>query len=182
MRRWAVLLATLVSLLLPSFSPAQPPVSDRSEAGKKDEKAGEAKKENGKKPGRSDDDEPVVTEHEIQIGERTLAYTATAGMLPIRNDAGTTEAHIFYVAYTRKGVADQAKRPLMFSFNGGPGSASVWLHLGALGPKRIVMPDDAGFARPPFRLVDNAATWLDFTDLVFIDPSAPATAGPPSPS
>ena len=66
--------------------------------------------------------------------------------------------------------APAAERPLMFSFNGGPGSASVWLHLGALGPRRVALPEEPTIPTPPFRLVDNEATWLDRTDLVFIDP------------
>jgi carboxypeptidase C (cathepsin A) len=116
------------------------------------------------------DNPPVVTRHEIRIGARTLRYTVTTGMMPLRNAAGETEARIFYMAYTLDGVADKSQRPLMFSFNGGPGSASVWLHMGALGPKRVQMTDEGWMPPPPFRLVDNEQTWLDFTDLVFIDP------------
>jgi len=113
---------------------------------------------------------PVVTHHQITIGGKALKYTVTTGKLPLKNEAGETEAEIFFMAYTADGVGDAAKRPLTFSFNGGPGSASVWLHLGALGPKRVKMMDDGGMPPPPYRLVDNDATWLDQTDLVFIDP------------
>jgi carboxypeptidase C (cathepsin A) len=74
------------------------------------------------------------------------------------------------MAYTAEDAADGTRRPLMFSFNGGPGSASLWLHLGALGPQRVALPDDASFPEPPFKLVDNPDTWLAETDLVFIDP------------
>src|SRR5947209_6818120 len=116
------------------------------------------------------DNPPVVTKHEIRIGGRTLRYTVTTGVMPLRNAAGQNEARIFYMAYTADGVGDRAQRPLMFSFNGGPGSASVWLHMGALGPKRVRMLDDGQMPPPPFQLVDNESTWLDFTDLVFIDP------------
>lgn len=116
------------------------------------------------------DNPPIVTKHEIHVGGRALRYTVTTGMMPLRNAAGETEARIFYMAYTLDGVGDRSQRPLMFSFNGGPGSASVWLHMGALGPKRVQMLDDGGMPPPPFRLVDNEQTWLDFTDLVFIDP------------
>jgi carboxypeptidase C (cathepsin A) len=77
---------------------------------------------------------------------------------------------MFFMAYTLDGVSDTGRRPLMFSFNGGPGSASVWLHLGALGPRRVVMQPDGQMPAPPFHLVDNEYTWLDQTDLVFIDP------------
>lgn len=113
---------------------------------------------------------PVVTHHEIRAGGRVLRYTVTTGLMPLRNDQGTTEANIFYMAYTLDGVTDRSRRPLMFSFNGGPGSSSVWLHLGALGPKRVRMEDDGWLPPAPYQLVDNDQTWLEFTDLVFIDP------------
>ncbi|MCW5970869.1 MAG: hypothetical protein KIT57_20380 [Blastocatellales bacterium] len=116
------------------------------------------------------DEPPVVTKHEIKMGDRQLKYTVTTGMMPIRNREGVTEAQIFYMAYTLDGAGPAAERPLMFSFNGGPGSSSVWLHLGALGPKRVKMLDDGGLPAPPYRLVENDQTWLDATDLVFIDP------------
>ena len=113
---------------------------------------------------------PVVTHHEIHVGGKTLRYTATAGMMPLRNvDTGDVEAHIFFIAYTLDGQTPE-KRPLTFSFNGGPGSASVWLHLGAIGPKRVKMQPDGMMPAPPYQLVDNEYTWLDQTDLVFIDP------------
>lgn len=112
---------------------------------------------------------PVVTHHEIHVGGKVLRYTATTGYMPIRSeDSGEVEANIFFMAYTLD--AATAKRPLMFSFNGGPGSASIWLHLGAIGPKRVKMLPDGGMPQPPFDLVDNEETWLDQTDLVFIDP------------
>jgi carboxypeptidase C (cathepsin A) len=116
------------------------------------------------------DSQPVVTRHELRVGGRTLRYTVTTGVMPLRNPAGETEARIFYMAYTLDGAGDRSRRPLMFSFNGGPGSSSVWLHLGALGPRRVHMLEDGQMPSPPFRLVDNEQTWLDFTDLVFIDP------------
>ncbi|MBX6315478.1 MAG: peptidase S10, partial [Isosphaeraceae bacterium] len=118
----------------------------------------------------TDKDEPIVTHHEVQIGGKRLKYTATAGLMPLRDAKGETEARIFFIAYTRDDVGDRARRPLMFSFNGGPGSSSVWLHLGALGPKRVVMPDEPVIPAPPYRLVENGESWLDRTDLVFIDP------------
>lgn len=122
------------------------------------------------------DKPPVVTEHRLG----SLEYTATAGMLPIRSELGEVEAGIFYVAYTKKGESDPSRRPLTFSFNGGPGSSSVWLHLGVVGPKRVALQDDGWLPPPPFRLVDNDQSWLQHSDLVFIDPvgtgySRPAT-------
>lgn len=112
---------------------------------------------------------PVVTHHQIRVGGKDIHYTATTGLMPIRNTDGEVEANIFFIAYTLDGaVAD--RRPLTFSFNGGPGSASVWLHLGAIGPKRVRMQPDGMMPAPPYQLVDNEFTWLDQTDLVFIDP------------
>src|SRR5215207_998138 len=116
------------------------------------------------------DGPPSVTRHEIRVGSRTLRYTVTTGVMPLKSAAGETEARLFYMALTLDGVNDAARRPLMFSFNGGPGSSSVWLHLGALGPRRVQMMPDGAMPPPPFQLADNEHTWLDFTDLVFIDP------------
>ena len=112
---------------------------------------------------------PVVTHHEIHVGGKTLRYTATTGMMPIRNNEGEIEANMFFMAYTLDGQTPE-HRPLTFSFNGGPGSASVWLHLGAIGPKRVKMQPEGMMPAPPYQLVDNEFTWLDQTDLVFIDP------------
>lgn len=116
-------------------------------------------------------EEPTVsTKHEIKIGSRALKYTVTTGRMPIKNRDGEIEAQMFYMAYTLDDVPDSAKRPMMFSFNGGPGSSSVWLHLGALGPRRVKMMDDGAMPPAPYQLVDNENTWLEFTDLCFIDP------------
>jgi carboxypeptidase C (cathepsin A) len=115
------------------------------------------------------DDIPVVTKHSIRVSGRQLNYTTTTGYMPIKNAvSGETEARIFFMAYTLDNPP--AGRPLMFSFNGGPGSASVWLHLGALGPRRIKMLDDGMMPPPPYQMEDNEQTWLTATDLVFIDP------------
>lgn len=115
------------------------------------------------------DDSPIIQKHSVNIGGKTLNYTTSTGFMPIRNSlTGETEARIFYMAYTLDNPP--AKRSLMFSFNGGPGSASVWLHLGALGPKRVKMLDDGQLPPPPYQLVDNDQTWFTETDLVFIDP------------
>ena len=113
---------------------------------------------------------PVVTHHEIHVGGKTLRYTATTGMMPIRNTDGEIEANMFFMAYTLDGQNASEHRPLTFSFNGGPGSASVWLHLGAIGPKRVKMQPEGMMPAPPYQLVDNEFTWLEQTDLVFIDP------------
>ncbi|WLT33208.1 S10 family peptidase [Geothrix sp. PMB-07] len=115
------------------------------------------------------DEKPTVTSHTLALGGKTLKYTVTTGLMPLKNAAGEKEADVFYMAYTLDG-AEASKRPLMFSFNGGPGSASVWLHLGALGPRRVRMGSEGFMPAPPYQVVDNPATWLDQTDLVFIDP------------
>ncbi len=110
-----------------------------------------------------------MTKHSIKMGNRQLNYTVSTGFMPIKNAvSGDTEARIFYMAYTLDDPP--AGRPLMFSFNGGPGSASVWLHMGALGPKRVKMLDDGLMPPAPYEAEENAQTWLDQTDLVFIDP------------
>jgi len=126
-------------------------------------------------------DQLVTTEHSITVGGRALAYTVTTGTIVLREETdkkgeeGTSDGHqpkasVFFTAYTLKDAGDMAKRPVTFSFNGGPGSSSVWLHLGVLGPKRVVMDEVGNLPPPPYRLADNAHTLLDATDLVFIDP------------
>jgi carboxypeptidase C (cathepsin A) len=114
---------------------------------------------------------PVITHHQIMHNGKTLSYTATAGRLPIKRDDGKTEAEMFFVAYTLDGQ-DAAKRPLTFSFNGGPGSASVWLHMGALGPKRVVLQANGFMPAAPYRLEDNPDTLLDRSDIVMVDAMA----------
>jgi carboxypeptidase C (cathepsin A) len=111
---------------------------------------------------------PIVTHHQITVDGKLLKYTATAGKLPIKRDDGKTEALMFYVAYTLDGQ-DPAKRPLTFAFNGGPGSASIWLHMGALGPRRVVLQPDGFMPPAPYRIEDNPYTLLDKSDLVLID-------------
>jgi carboxypeptidase C (cathepsin A) len=116
---------------------------------------------------------PVQTHHTLHVGGQTLNYTATAGLMPLKNDKGETEANIFFMAYTldQPGEKRESKRPLMFAFNGGPGSASVWLHLGAIGPRTVHMQQpDGTMPAPPYQVEDNENTWLTQTDLVFIDP------------
>lgn len=116
------------------------------------------------------DPAPSVTDGEVTIGGKVVRYKATAGYLVQRDEKGAPKANIFYVAYTKADVKDVAQRPVTFSFNGGPGAASVWLHLGGLGPKRAVMTDTGGAVSAPYRYEDNAFSWLDETDLVFMDP------------
>ncbi|MCM2374237.1 S10 family peptidase [Aporhodopirellula aestuarii] len=113
--------------------------------------------------------EPSVTHHKTSIAGKKFAYTATAGKMVMKDDEGKVKAHVFYVAYSLDD-ADPSKRPVTFCFNGGPGSSSVWLHLGMLGPRRVKLSDDAKPIRPPHEMIDNPFSLLDKTDLVFIDP------------
>src|SRR6185312_12551015 len=113
---------------------------------------------------------PVVTHHQIQIGGQTLSYTATAGRMLVSDPAGKPEAHIFFVAYTLDGEKQPNRRPLAFIYNGGPGEPAIWVHMGGFGPRRIVLNPDGSLPAPPYSLVDNQETWLQFTDEVFIDP------------
>jgi carboxypeptidase C (cathepsin A) len=115
---------------------------------------------------------PVFTTNTVTIAGQRVTYVAETGMLPILKPDGTTSASVFYVAYTRQGETNKSARPVTFCFNGGPGSSSVWLHLGALGPRRVKMNEDGTLPRPPFGLVDNEYSILDNSDLVFIDPVA----------
>lgn len=125
-----------------------------------------------------------VTEHSVTINGKIINYSATAGTLTLAAEDGKEKAHVFFIAYTKNdgggdgnsdgddgGLVDSGKRPITFAFNGGPGSSSVWLHLGAFGPQRVLMGDDEGMApAPPYELVENEYSLLDITDIVFIDP------------
>ncbi len=142
-----------------------------------DEKKEEKDKEKEKKEPPKDN--LVVSQHAVTINGEEIRYTVTTGTLVLKEEGDNREkesegykpkAEIFFTAYTRDGVAEAAARPLTFSFNGGPGSSSVWLHLGLLGPRRVYNLDDGSMPPPPFKLVDNEYSLLDRTDLVFIDP------------
>ncbi len=118
---------------------------------------------------------PVVeSSGKVKIGAKRLEYTASVAFLAVGADgiagaSGEPQAAVLTTAYLHKGAA-VAERPVCFAFNGGPGSASVWLHLGALGPKRVVVPDDGTMPLPPYAVEDNPLSWFEHFDLVFIDP------------
>src|ERR1700704_2200381 len=125
----------------------------------------------------------VTTEHQLKLGKRTLEYTATCGTIVMRDytpsydakETGTRKpdkatASLFFTAYTLKGLKKGEQRPITFSFNGGPGSSSVWLHLGILGPQLVAADEMGNAPPPPYALVDNEHTLLTDSDLVFIDP------------
>src|SRR5205823_2540342 len=122
-----------------------------------------------------------VTHHQVTVKGRALHYTATAGRMPIKNGEGVTEALMFYVAYTLDG-AEAATRPVTVAYNGGPGSASIWLHMGALGPRTVVLDPKGFMPPPPFRVHDNPYTPLDTTDLVLIDAIGTGWSRPADPA
>jgi carboxypeptidase C (cathepsin A) len=111
-----------------------------------------------------------VTRHTIRIGGQPVAYTATAGTLVLRDERAKAIASFFYVYYSKDNVADLAKRPIVYSFNGGPGTASIWMHMGFTGPRRVVYDEDGFMLQPPYRLHDNEQSILDIADIVYIDP------------
>ena len=112
----------------------------------------------------------VTSEQHVALPGRTLKYHVTAGSLPMLNAKGEHKADIFYIAYVLDTGKPAADRPITFAFNGGPGASSAYLHIGALGPLRLEFGNDGDSPSTPPRLSDNPDTWLDFTDLVFIDP------------
>ena len=124
------------------------------------------------KPAPTPTPEPAAskTQAQVQIGGEVVRYTATAGWLIMKDDAGKPIARFGYTAYTRDGVQDLRRRPVTFAFNGGPGSSSIWLHMGVLGPRRVVVNDPGYAPPPPSERVDNPHSVLDVTDLVMIDP------------
>ncbi len=164
MRRLSPSLALSFSLVLAGLSTAQEPKEPAPE-----------------KPAAAEEKPPVVTAHQVSLNGAVLKYHVSTGKLPIKTDTGELQGEIFYVAYTLDGVGDSSERPMTFSFNGGPGSASVWLHLGMLGPRRVAMLADGGMPPPPYELVDNEYSWLDLTDLVFIDPVGTGFSRPATP-
>jgi carboxypeptidase C (cathepsin A) len=140
--------------------------------------ADESKKTESSEPKIEAKDVTSVTKHAIKINGNSLKYTVTCGTVVLKEEHDKEgEAHeakarasMFFIAYTLDGVRDPAKRPITYSFNGGPGSSSVWLHLGLLGPKRVKLDDEGNAGAPPFELIDNEYSIFDKTDLVFIDP------------
>jgi carboxypeptidase C (cathepsin A) len=137
--------------------PAEPAAaSSEGAAGKQKERAA------------APEEKSAITHHSARIGGQTINYTATAAMYNIKADDGTVKATMFYVAYVKDGVADPAKRPVSFVYNGGPGSASLFTHMG-MGPKRVVLTPDGHGMPAPYSVMDNEDSFLDATDLVFID-------------
>lgn len=152
--------ALFLSLLIPLAAGAQPADAPR------DKKASEGSRYEPPAP----EEKTVTTRHRVTVGGTEISYTATTGTLLLKEEDGRPKASIFFVSYTRDGVKDLASRPVTYTFNGGPGSSSVWLHMGTFGPRRVAMDDEGMALPPPGRLVDNGDSLLDVSDLVFIDP------------
>ncbi len=121
----------------------------------------------------------ITTNSVTLLNGNVLNYTAYTGYMDMRNDTGKMIAKIFFTYYKKK-EENVGQRPVCFTFNGGPGSASVWLHMGGLGPKRVLLQDDGTAPAPPYKIINNEYTWLDKTDLVFIDPVSTGFSRPAS--
>ena len=152
--------------------PAQQPPQQRQRTQRPPEQPSPAQAEGaqGKQPQRPPvpEEKSSVTHHLARIAGQEIKYTATAATYNIKADDGTPKATMFYVAYTKEGVTDISKRPISFVYNGGPGSASLFTHMG-MGPKRVVLTPDGHGMPAPYAVVDNEDSFLDATDLVFID-------------
>ena len=126
--------------------------------------------------------EPIATKHTIKLQGEIIPYTARVGFMPIRNaTSGVSEGHLFYVYYAKDGVTDKSKRPVWFLFNGGPGAATIWLHMGAFGPKVVKLQPNGLATPPPYTYVDNPNCLLDTGDLVFIDAMGTGYSRPDKP-
>jgi carboxypeptidase C (cathepsin A) len=152
----AVVLAVSPHLAFPAAAQAPEGKAAAPEAGKKEVKPLE--------------DKVSRTRHEITLDGKRIPYTATAGTLVMRAEDGTPRASVFHIAYAMEGVKDPATRPVTFAFNGGPGGAAIWVHLGAFGPKRVDLDPEGFPLPPPARLVENDLSLLDVSDFVFVDP------------
>ncbi len=162
MRRLVCLFSIIIASSYLTAEEAKPEVKPADAEAAKSKEAEKSKDEKKERK--------TETKHSLSIGGVKLDYTATAGLIPLKDAEGKTTAEIFYIAYTKDGGSDLTKRPVTFAFNGGPGSSSVWMHMGLLGPKRVKLQENGFAVPPPYELVDNESSLLDDTDLVFIDP------------
>jgi carboxypeptidase C (cathepsin A) len=155
--------ALFLSLSYPARVASQEPAKDAKPA---DAKAADAKPG----PEAPPKEESSITDHTIRLGGQTISYKATASTTLLKDEKGEPTASMYSTAYTRSDVKDFSQRPIAFIYNGGPGSSSIWLHMGAFGPRRVVTADAAATPPAPYKVVDNADCLLDKADLVFIDP------------
>jgi carboxypeptidase C (cathepsin A) len=173
MKRCLAFLAVLLTVMLspsqaqerPGQRPGSPPSAQQPPA---PATRGETQPQGRHEVATANEEKISQTSHTIRLDGRDIRYTATAGTLPIRLDDGKVAARMFFVAYTKDGE-DLKTRPLAFLYNGGPGSATVWLHMGSFAPRRVQMADDGFQPPPPYQLVDNENSLIDVTDLVFVD-------------
>ncbi|MGA2534035.1 MAG: peptidase S10 [Candidatus Aminicenantales bacterium] len=164
-----ILLMGIVGPILSARPSQQPPPPEKKAAGPAPGTATTLGTQPAPQPAPAD--KPfAVTRHTVTIGGKPIGYTATAGTLTVNKPDEKAGARMYFTAYTVDGVREIAARPITFLFNGGPGSSSVWLHLGGLGPRRVVMNAEGYAAKAPFGLTDSENSLLDVTDMVFIDP------------
>ncbi len=154
-----VTLVILAAPMLGGTEPVPPPPQPRTAA-----PAGETAAKEAPRP------TAVASDHTVQIGGQAVPYSAVVGTVILRDEKREPTASLGYVAYLRKGVQSSSRRPITFAFNGCPGASSIWLHMGALGPRRIRTADAQATPPPPYEVVDNAYSLLDVSDLVLIDP------------
>src|SRR5712692_2873046 len=176
LKRFALMAALLILSLAPGFAqgrggrggqpPAQQPPQQATPA-PRDEPGG-APPASRAETACPAEEKISQTPHTLRLDGREIRYTATAGTLPIRLDDGKIAARMFFVAYTRDGE-DVKTRPVSFLYNGGPGAASIWLHMGSFAPKHVQMADEGFQPPPPYQLVDNEYSLVDASDLVFVD-------------
>jgi len=162
-RRLEAFATTLLLALTPFAAPAQERAQEKEAKTVEKEKPAEPTPPPPK-------EESSVTEHSIKIGGQTIPYKAIAGTILLKNEKDEPQAIIYSTSYIRSDVKDLSQRPISFIYNGGPGSASVWLHMGAFGPRRVLTPNAESTPPAPYKLADNAGTLLDKTDMVFLDP------------
>ena len=162
-----VALVLIILFLAPTVNGAETKVDDERAKTAQPSAAPPSAKDAVKHPW---DRKPSVTTHSVTIKGKELRYTATAGYLPLTDEAGKPTAYVFFTAYDADTGQSRSRRPVTFAFNGGPGASSLWLHMAVLGPKRVNLSDDGKGLPPPYEWVANEETWLDATDLVFVDP------------
>ena len=162
-------LTALSATLLLSFAPFAAAAQEHAQEKEKETKSVEKEKPAEPTPP-PPKEESSVTEHSIKIGGQTIPYKAIAGTILLKNEKDEPQALIYSTSYIRTDTKDTSQRPISFIYNGGPGSASVWLHMGAFGPRRVLTANAEHTPPPPYKLQDNQGTLLDKTDMVFIDP------------
>ncbi len=171
-------LRTLFGILLLFSLSINTPILAESKTNKKNDDSKATKKE-GEEDKKSKEDDSV-TEHSITLAGIKQDFTVTSGKLPLLDSKGNELATVFYTSYIKK-EENKAKRPITFCFNGGPGSSSIWLHMGLTGLKRVPMPKNAQTPKPPYHLIENQSTILDLTDVVMIDPVSTGFSQPADP-